>query len=290
MDSHPGLTIICTSSNGLSTAQTLSQQLNLPITGSENYSSILSTSLGFDFALVVDDQGLQLQELRGNSLGALRVDFTNSSLEFRRRQNLQNELLAKAIGIRGVHNPLVWDVTAGMGQDSLLLASLGCEVTMFERNDIIHALLSDGLRRATDGACNDKGSYEASNHSTLSAALARITLHHVDAITALKQSDPPTPDIIYIDPMFPEKRKNTKARKAMQYCQQIVGQDEDSDELLRAALNGARYRVVVKRPKTAAFLDNHAPSGQLQGKTIRYDIYALRSSDNYFDEKNKMIR
>jgi 16S rRNA (guanine1516-N2)-methyltransferase len=35
----------------------------------------------------------------------------------------------------------------GLGKDAFVLASLGCRVTLVERNPVVHALLRDGLDR-----------------------------------------------------------------------------------------------------------------------------------------------
>ena len=46
-----------------------------------------------------------------------------------------NQLIAKA-GIKPNVSPVVVDATAGLGKDAFVLASLGCHVTMAERNPL----------------------------------------------------------------------------------------------------------------------------------------------------------
>jgi 16S rRNA (guanine1516-N2)-methyltransferase len=46
--------------------------------------------------------------------------------------------------------------------------------------------------------------------------------------------------------------------------------------LLVNALAVAKYRVVVKRPTGAGFLAETKPNYSLEGKSTRYDIYALK--------------
>ena len=272
MDSTIQLAVVYDSPVNVSDAQKLARQLSLPLI-EKNQESINA----FHYVLAYTPLGLQLDKVGDNSLGPLRVDLYNPGLTFRQQHNLNQELLSKALGIRGEHNPIVWDMTAGLGQDSMILASIGCQVHSFERNPIIYALLNDGLQRARD--------------SEGDAATSRvIELHYRNSIEALSDSNLPQPDIIYIDPMFPEKKKNAKAKKAMQYCQQIVGKDDDAERLLSAALLRARYRVVVKRSRSAPCLSQQNPSNQILGKTVRYDIYALRSVSRYLEEKNAMTR
>jgi 16S rRNA (guanine1516-N2)-methyltransferase len=84
------------------------------------------------------------------------------------------------------------------------------------------------------------------------------------------------PDVIYLDPMFPERQKTADVKKEMAAFHSIVGKDEDADALLPLALARVNYRVVVKRPRKAPFLNNQTPSYQLEGKSSRYDIYTLK--------------
>ena len=89
-------------------------------------------------------------------------------------------------------------------------------------------------------------------------------------------SDEYRPDVIYLDPMFPDRQKTADVKKEMAAFHQVVGQDEDADLLLEKALAKANYRVVVKRPRKAPFIANKTPSYQLEGKSSRYDIYTIK--------------
>ena len=77
----------------------------------------------------------------------LRGDFSRM-LPRLRQGRLQQELLVKAARITGVEAPTAVDCTAGLGEDSLLLAAAGFTVTLFERDQTIAALLADALIRA----------------------------------------------------------------------------------------------------------------------------------------------
>ena len=48
-------------------------------------------------------------------------------------------------------------------------------------------------------------------------------------------------------------------------------------ELLAAALERARYRVVVKRPRKASAIEGAEPTTRIEGKSSRYDVYAIRA-------------
>jgi 16S rRNA (guanine1516-N2)-methyltransferase len=79
-----------------------------------------------------------------------------------------------------------------------------------------------------------------------------------------------------MDPMFPERKKSAKVKKEMQAFHQIVGADEDAAELLPLALERAKYRLVIKRSASAGYLADMQPSYSLEGKSTRFDIFALR--------------
>jgi 16S rRNA (guanine1516-N2)-methyltransferase len=63
------------------------------------------------------------------------IDFASAANTYRRLHGGGNgQPLARAIGLKTYGLPLVViDATAGLGQDSFVLASLGCHVTMIER-------------------------------------------------------------------------------------------------------------------------------------------------------------
>ena len=74
--------------------------------------------------------------------------------------------------------------------------------------------------------------------------------------------------------MHPPRRKSAAVRKEMRIFRALVGADGDSDRLLPAAIAAARRRVAVKRPRGASPLPGPAPSGSIDGRSTRFDIYA----------------
>ncbi|HSD97968.1 MAG TPA: class I SAM-dependent methyltransferase, partial [Sulfuricaulis sp.] len=83
-------------------------------------------------------------------------------------------------------------------------------------------------------------------------------------------------EVIYLDPMFPPKRKKSAAvKKEMRLLRDLVGDDPDAKELLEISRHVALDRVVVKRPDHAPPLAPD-PSMSLAGKLVRYDVYLTR--------------
>ena len=62
----------------------------------------------------------------------------------------------------------------------------------------------------------------------------------------------------------------------MQAFHGIVGADEDASALLDLDLVRARFRVVVKRSASAGYLADRQPTYSLEGKSTRFDVFALQ--------------
>ena len=260
------ITIICPNPKFYSRAVTISQRINsghILIEDTKKKSSSL-------YSLQVDENGVSLIDSNLASHGPVKVDFVNGSIGHRRRYGGGNgQAIAKAVGVSGVFLPSILDLTAGLGTDGFILASLGCDVGLVERNPIIYCLLEDGIRRAIDSGSADE---------VLMEIIGRLNLTENESIDFLsKLSKDKRADVIYLDPMFPRRQKAAKVKKEMQAFQSIVGDDPDADALLIKAMNVARYRVVVKRPNHARFLGQLKPTYSLKGKSTRFDIYVNRA-------------
>ena len=213
------------------------------------------------------EQGLQLAALNEPKQSPVRVDFFTGALAHRRLYGGgKGQLIAKAVGIRGSIRPRLLDATAGLGRDAFVLATLGCEVLMCERNPVIAALLADGLRRARQAL-------------ELADIMARLELLAGDARQVMAEWTGTAPQVIHLDPMFPERHKSALVKKEMRLFRPLVGDDPDSSELLQQALALASHRVVVKRARQAPPIAGPAPGDQLLGKSTRYDIYPRRRLD-----------
>lgn len=215
------------------------------------------------FALVLTDGRLELRKLDEPKLGGVYVDLAEGASAHRRKfGGGRGQSIAKAVGLKHGHMPTVVDGTAGLGRDAFVLASLGCKVILCERHPVVHALLADGLRRAAQDS--EIGDWIGE----------RLTLLPFGQTLAdIKQQ----PDVVYLDPMFPHKKKAALVKKEMRVFHSLVGPDEDADALLPLALELARARVVVKRPGYAGFLNEVKPSAQIETKNNRFDLYVKQA-------------
>ncbi|MBL7479090.1 class I SAM-dependent methyltransferase [Legionella bononiensis] len=188
----------------------------------------------------------------------LSADFSASTWNKRRSEGKKQGLIRACKPAQAVK---ILDATAGWGRDAAILASFGAQVVMLERNPIMAALLSDAISHQND---LDKQKLKVS----LYAADARLYLNNL--------ADNDFPDVIYIDPMHPQRNKSALVKKDMQVLQQMIGTDEDALDLMQVAISHAKQRVVVKWPqKVKALLE---PDTSIEGKTVRFDVYINKKS------------
>lgn len=206
-------------------------------------------------ALVRASTRWELHDLLDRRVRPTAVEFAGSCTGDGSASARGRHLLARAVGL---DSDTVIDATAGFGQDAFALAALGYRVTALERCGAMTVLLADALRRAV-------------LEPALANCAARIALRSGDAHRVLAEL--PSADAIYLDPMFPPKRRQATAmRKEMRLLRALAGDDVDAAELVAHARRYARRRVVVKRPDDAPPLlaDPHM---HYAGKLVRYDVY-----------------
>lgn len=212
-------------------------------------------------ALVVSGQGLRLF-----GAGMELAPDLDAMARRLRPHLLRAELLVRAAGSSMAVNPqLAVDATAGLGEDSLLLAAAGYHVLLCERNPVIFLLLQDSLRRAA-------------KNPALAKAVGRmnaINANSIQVLTSFAQAQD-RPDLVYLDPMFPGRQKSASVKKKLQLLQLLEEPEDNEELLLEAALRAAQRRVVVKRPVKGPWLAGVAPAHSVAGKAVRFDCLVPR--------------
>lgn len=202
----------------------------------------------------------------------VKVDFTAGALAHRRRfGGGKGQAIARAVGLKSNFSPYILDATAGLGNDSYVLAGLGARMTLLERSPVAHLLLADALTRARTFATRGAD-------SGLENIMSRMRLVQIEAGDFMS-TQRCVFDVIYLDPMFPERRKSALVKKEMRAFHRIIGSDDDADGLLPLALQVATYRVVVKRPRLAPHLAGRTPTFQINGKSCRFDVYVIKGRE-----------
>ncbi|MBX2847787.1 MAG: class I SAM-dependent methyltransferase [Acidiferrobacterales bacterium] len=157
----------------------------------------------------------------------------------------------------------VIDATGGWGNDALLMCAQGYQVEILERHPVMALLLSDAMRRLSQ-------SVWANTHNIHAPQV--IEMDAVDYLSKQNQRA----DCLYLDPMFPAKRKKSAAvNKNMQFLHWLLGAESDADKLLQAALDSNIRRIAVKRPDYAqALLENkRRVDARFSSKLLHYDVY-----------------
>lgn len=208
-----------------------------------------------DKPVLVDDPELGLSLVWRNQV--VRADFA-SMLPRLRQGPLHKELLVRAAKLKGVPHPVAVDATAGLGEDSLLLAAAGYEVTLFERDPLISALLRDAVLRAREDPA-------------LATVANRMHVIEGDSIAGLRGLEA-SPDVVFLDPMFPARTKSAAVKKKLQVIQLLEQPCDDEALLMEAALAVRPRKIIIKRPIKGPRLAGLKPSYSLTGKAVRYDV------------------
>jgi 16S rRNA (guanine1516-N2)-methyltransferase len=165
-----------------------------------------------------------------------------------------------------LRDKLVWDFTLGLGFDSFECTRMGARVTAWERSSEVY---QKWLELNALALTNEK----------LRPCFERIRVIFGDAREGWRE-EKALPDLVVLDPMFPEaKKQSQKRKKAMVLLRELAGDDLDADSLLDAALETNCRRIIVKRPRLAPQLKPKlglAPSHAVEGKSHRFDVWQPR--------------
>lgn len=213
-----------------------------------------------DYQLKNIDGKLSLIITNDNQIKPVCVDFNSESIRHRLKFGGKENLL-KACGFKKLKHPKIIDATAGFAIDSFILAAYGANVILLERESFMVELIKDGLSRAY-------------NNPELNEIVKNMQLIQADAVKYLSSlANELNPDIVYLDPMFPDKKKSAASKKEMEILQKITTFPKDEELLLHAALTVANKRVVVKRSKLAPYINNQKPDLIISGNSGRFDVY-----------------
>ncbi|OQK18370.1 hypothetical protein AU255_11295 [Methyloprofundus sedimenti] len=235
----------------LALSQALSLRLSVPL-----YHSV-DNKTPEDFFLSWRDGCLKLLDKELLKKGGLMVEIEPRQGEQRSWPAPKEGALAQAIGRK---TRTVVDATTGWAQDSLHIFRMGYELSCIERSPVMLELLGDAFQRL------ERLDWVAR------LALPVPKLLPGDAIDILAQLTD-SPDCVYIDPMFPVKRKKSALpKKAMLILRDLLGDDMDRAALFDVAWQATAKKVVVKSPDYALPLGGK-PTQSFKSKLLRYDVY-----------------
>ena len=131
---------------------------------------------------------------------------------------------------------------------------------MIEYNPVICELLKDSMKRAS---------------VSMSGIISRMSLSEGDSIELLPTYTDRA-DVVYLDPMFPERNKSALIKKKFQLLHNLESPCASEHDLLEAALAVRPKKIVIKRPLKGAYLDGRRPDYSYTGKAIRFDCIIPR--------------
>ncbi len=244
--------------------------MDLKVYGTGEYeekAAKLAKRLDAEFVSYIGDDektGLFVSEKGVSLLGdgmELQASF-DEMLPRLKQSNLEKEMLVKAFKIKGKKNLRIIDATAGFGEDSIILAAAGHDITMYEYNPVIYELLSDALIRAKDDL-------------RLKDIVSRMTLYNEDSVVAMRRMSETGEsfDAILLDPMFPKRQKSASVKKKFQLLHGLESPCSNEEELFDAAMSMKTKKVIIKRPQKGEYLAGKKPDYFVEGKAIRYDCY-----------------
>lgn len=247
--SHQALvpTVVSVQGESPARAREAAQQLELQYGSHQDSAGLI---------LVVGETSAWL-ELEGVKVA---VQFDSAAMQHRRKGG-HNELLGRAVGLKADRKPLIWDATGGLGRDAFVLADLGCEVTLCERVPVLAWLLNQAVQAAA-----------VSGVDQIRAAAGRMSVLATDS----KTQRAPASTVIYLDPMFPERKKAAAVKKEAAMLQHLADQTDDGESLWQWAWDQPVERIVVKRPLRAPILGHTRPAHTLKGKSVRFDVFIRR--------------
>lgn len=224
-----------------------------------------SIALNSHFVLHVNEEIYLSLENSEISEKDFKIDVFNEKLLWRLNHSGKNsEAVCRAV-IGKLSKPVVFDATAGLGRESLILQSAGARVYMFERNPVIWLLLVSAMKKAQ--VSPDILSKLKNGLPTL-CNFGSVK----DNLTNGVQLE--TPDVVYYDPMFPERAKSALVKKDMRVFHELVGFDLDTVDYANYFLSVATHHLVVKRPSNEPPLElNVRRSSFVDGKACRFDCY-----------------
>lgn len=186
----------------------------------------------------------------------LHVDFLKGSLGWRLKRKDHETLLKKALGKKN-NNLTIFDGTAGFLSDALIFLALGHKVIACEQSKVLFLLLSDAIDRA-----KIKLSF-----------LDNLNLIHGDALDVYKSMQ--NIDVIYLDPMYPSKKKSALTSGSMSDIKSILKLENIEnleDEVFFDFKKNKFKKIILKRPIKSKIIDDSF-NYQIKGKSTRFDVY-----------------
>lgn len=212
-----------------------------------------------DIHVNISPSKVQLSKAHAN-IPPISLSFVDAKPQKQLNNISHAQPLFKAFHFKGIKDNStikIIDLTAGLGQDSLMLATRGYPIISIEVNPMTAAILDILVKQYQSQHDVNWQVIQACSQSWLS------------------QQSKPCATHLYLDPFF-YKKKSALPKITMQWIHELSLQAPIQPEtpLFQAAMTHASYRVIVKRDQHADFINQHKPNqGSFIQKTSRFDCY-----------------
>ena len=186
----------------------------------------------------------------------IHIDFLKGQMGWRLRRPDHETLLKKALG-KKKDNLTILDGTAGFLLDTLIFLALGHKVIACEQSRVLFMLLNDAIHRARDKLI----------------FLTNLDLVHGNAVDIYKNTK--NIDLIYLDPMYPDNKKNNARSGVMNDIKNILEIEAITnleDQIFFDFKKQEFKKIVLKRPIKSKIIDRNL-NYQVKGKSTRFDVY-----------------
>ena len=225
-------------------------------------SNYLGSNIVFDvpkknYYFVYDSNGLSFIKDANNPREILHVDFLKGAIGWRMKRVQHESNIKKALG-KNLSQLEIFDATGGFLSDSIIFLSLGHKVMAVEQSKIIFSLVNDAILRAEQ----------------YFPVLKNLKFINDNSIEVYKRENREF-DVIYLDPMYPEIKKNNKKNRNIEGIKKILKLENlwsKNDEIIDAFFKSSYKKIILKRPLKSK--KNYSNINyQVIGKTTRFDIY-----------------
>ena len=186
----------------------------------------------------------------------IHIDFLKGQMGWRLKRTDHETLLKKALGKKR-DNLTILDGTAGFLSDTLIFLALGHKVIACEQSRVLFMLLNDAINRAREKLI----------------FLKNLVLAHGNAIDIYKNAR--NVDLIYLDPMYPDSKKNAARSGSMNDIKNILEIESIKnleDQIFFDFKKQDFKKIVLKRPIKSKIIDTNL-NYQVKGKSTRFDVY-----------------
>ena len=200
------------------------------------------------------NDGYELRDDEKNMKMSLSFDDYSKIILENKKHQLNKIFKAKNLSIL--------DCTGGFARDAAILASLGNNITLIERNPLIMSLLVDAKEKI--------------KIDDIRYIFSRIKSRFGNCIDFIRNTNKHF-DYIYFDFMF-NTNKSALPSKNEQFLRKIVKNDiNENIDIINETIQRVRSKIIIKEHISSNDYDNFDIINTYKGKTVKYHLLEGKS-------------